>query len=97
MPTITQTKQQTDGFAVPPTDTTDLGLAMMILESADGHYKPIGVVCTIQDAEEVAVADKASRAKALERGAEPFCPERYVVWARGANGKLVLVHEIDAN
>ena len=30
----------------------------------------------------------------LERGGEPACPERYVVWAEGADGSYRQVKEI---
>jgi hypothetical protein len=67
------------------TDTTDLGLAMLIIESEEGHYEPISVVSSIREAREIANTARISRAENLERGGEPFCPDRYVMWARGAN------------
>jgi len=97
MPTTTTTNHPADGLAVPLTNTTDLGFAMLILESADGAYHPIGVVSSIREAQEIARADLASRVAALEGGGEPLCPERYVVWARGAKGAYLPAHEIDAD
>ena len=34
-----QKQTPTNGFAIPLTDTTDLGLAMLIAESEDGQYR----------------------------------------------------------
>jgi hypothetical protein len=97
MPTTTQTTHRPDENAVPSTSPKDLGLAILIVESADGAYQPLGTVSSIQEAQEIAKADRISRVEALELGAEPLCPERYVVWARGANGAYLPAHEIDAH
>ena len=96
MPTTTQTSHQAGGFAVPLTETTDLGIAMLIVESADGAYQPVDPVSSIREAREIASRDRLARFEDLERGTEPLCPERYVVWARGANGEYLPAHEIDA-
>jgi len=95
MPT-TITNHQADGFAVSLTDTTDLGLAILIVESADGHYAPISVVSSIREAREIASSDRMARVEDLDGGGEPLCPERYVVWARGAKGEYLPAQEIDA-
>jgi hypothetical protein len=96
MKTTNQNHLQPDGFAVPLSDTTDLGLAMLIVESEDGHYEPISAVSSIREAKEMAKADRMARSENLERGAEPLCPYRYCVWARGVNGRYRRAHEIDA-
>jgi hypothetical protein len=87
---------QADGFAVPLTETTNLGLAILIVESADGAYQPVATVSSIREARELANRDRMARVEDLERGAEPLCPERYVVWARGANGEYLRAQESDA-
>jgi len=97
MPTTTTTNHQASGFAVPLTETTDLGIAMLIVESADGAYQPVAPVSSIREAREIANRDRTSRIEDLDRGGEPLCPERYVVWARGATGEYLPAHEIDAN
>jgi hypothetical protein len=96
MPTTTTTNHQADGFAVPLTETTNLGLAMLIVESADGAYQPIATVSSIREAREIASRDRMSRVEDLDRGGEPLCPERYIVWARGAKGEYLPAQEIDA-
>ena len=96
MPTTMTTNHQADGFAVPLTETTNLGLAMLIVESADGAYQPIATVSSIREAREIASRDKRARVADLDRGEEPLCPERYVVWARGTNGAYIPAQEIDA-
>jgi hypothetical protein len=97
MPTTTQTNYQPGGFAVPLTETTNLGLAILIVESADGTYQPISPVSSIQEAREIASRDLMSRIADLENGCEPLCPVRYVVWARGNKGEYLPALEIDAN
>ena len=96
MPTTTTTNNHSDGFAVPLTETTNLGFALLIVESADGAYQPIATVSSIREARELASRDRMSRVEDLDRGGEPLCPERYVVWARGANGAYMPAGEIDA-
>ena len=96
MPTTMTTNHQADGFAVPLTETTNLGLAMLIVESADGAYQPIATVSSIREAREIANRDRMSRVEDLDRGGEPLCPERYVVWARGAKGEYLPAQEMDA-
>jgi hypothetical protein len=82
------------GFAVEITDSTNLGLAMLIAESEDGHYEPVAVVGTLSEAREIARDDRAQRMRALERGGEPLCPHAYKVWARGTDGEYQLAFEI---
>jgi hypothetical protein len=97
MPTTTTTNHHADGFAVPLTEATYLGTGfMLIVESADGAYQPVAAVSTIREAREIASRDRMARVEDLDRGGEPLCPERYVVWARGANGAYLTACEIDA-
>ena len=97
MPTTNQTNDRADTFAARLTDTTDLGLAMLVAESGEGHYQPITIVSSIREAQEMANADMEARVTALDGGAEPMCPHRYVVWARGADGTYTFARGIDAN
>jgi hypothetical protein len=43
MNNATKTNKTYNGFAVEITDTTYLGLAMLIAESEDGQYEPVAV------------------------------------------------------
>ena len=72
-------------FAIPITEETDLGIAVLIAESEDGGYEPVGPVSTVVEAREIAASDLRVRMKAQERGQETFCPDVYAVWARGAS------------
>ena len=96
MPTTMTTNHQADGFSVPLTEPTNLGIALLIVESADGAYQSVATVSSIREARELASRDRMSRFEDLDRGGEPLCPERYVVWARGAKGEYLPAHEIDA-
>jgi hypothetical protein len=55
---MAQTKEQitsdNNGFAFPLQPSTDLGLAMLIVESEDGQNEPVAVVGTISEARDVA-------------------------------------------
>lgn len=85
------------GFAVEITETTDLGLAMLIAEAEDGQYEPVAVVANVGEAREVAASDLAGRMRRLERGGDPgLCPHVYKVWARGIDGDYLLACEIAA-
>ena len=76
----------TPGFAIEIKDDTELGLAMLIADLGDGHYLPIGVVVSIDEAREIAAGDIRGRMRELETGGTPACPESYVVWAQGLEG-----------
>ncbi len=78
-------------------ETTDLGMAMLIVESDDGNYQPVRNVSTIREARELAGEDVRFRMRRLEQGADPLCPSRYRVWAQDASGEYATVAEIDAN
>src|ERR1017187_6302306 len=64
-----QKQTPTNGFAIPLTDSTDLGLAMLIAKSEDGQYEPVSVVASIGEAREIAESDLRGRMRRLERGA----------------------------
>jgi hypothetical protein len=92
-----QKQTPTNGFAIPLTDTTDLGLAMLIAESEDGQYEPVGVVASISEAREIAESDLKGRMRRLERGADPgLCPYTYKVWANGIDGDYRIAVELSA-
>jgi len=96
----TTTKKQppaTTGFAIPLTDSTNLGLAMLIAESEDGQYEPVGVVASIGEAREIATSDLKGRMRRLDRGNDPGpCPYSYRVWANGIDGDYRIAIEIPA-
>lgn len=76
------------------TETTDLGTGLLVAESEDGAYQPVGAVATIREAREIAASDKRGRVLRLNKGSEPMCPARYMVWARGDSGEFAIVAEI---
>ena len=97
----TTKKQQepapTKGFAIPLTDSTNLDLAMLIAESEDGQYEPVGVVASISEAREIAKSDRQGRMRRLERGGDPgMCPYAYKVWANGIDGDYRIAIELPA-
>ena len=75
------------------------GLAMLIAESEDGQYEPIGVVANIGEARECAQADLRSRMHRLERGDDDpgLCPYSYKIWARGIDGDYRIAIELLAD
>ncbi len=75
-------------------DDANLGIAMLIAEFGEGNYQPVAAVGSINEAREIAASDLRGRMKHLERGGEPACPERYVVWAQGPDGSYRQVKEI---
>jgi hypothetical protein len=82
------------GFDVEITESADLGLAMLIAEFADGHYRPVAVVTNIREAREVARSDFRDRERRLARGGEEMCPHVYTVWARAMDGEQRIACEI---
>ena len=76
------------------TETTDLGIATVIVELEDGQYEPVGVVSSIREAREVISSDKTSRKRRLALGESPLCPFVYRVWARRTDGEYRPVFEI---
>jgi len=67
-------------------DDANLGLAMLIAEFDGGNYHPGAAVLSINEAREIAASDMRARTRELERGGEPACPVRYVVWAQAPDG-----------
>lgn len=51
----------THGFAIPLQPDTQLGLAMLIAEDEEGHYQPVAVASTIDEAKELATSDLRGR------------------------------------
>jgi hypothetical protein len=91
------TQAPTTGFAIPLTETTNLGLAMLIAESEDGQYEPVGVVASISEAREIASSDLKGRMRRLERDqATGLCPYSYKVWANGIDGDYHIAIELSA-
>ena len=77
----------TPGVAIKINDDTELGLAMLIAEDEEGHYEPVGVVVSINEAREIAAGDMRGRMRRLERGeGAGLCPYEYKVWAQGIDG-----------
>jgi hypothetical protein len=89
-------KSATPSFAIQIKDDTELGLAILVAEFADGTYQPIGVVVSINEAKEIAEGNMRCRMRELERGGEPACPECYKVWAQGLGGEYATAKEISA-
>ena len=79
--------EATPGFAIEITKTTDLGIAMLIVEDEDGHYQPVGPVVNVNEAYEIAESNMRAKGNELERGGDPgICPYAYRVWAAGIDG-----------
>ncbi len=76
-------------------ETTDLGIGVLIAESDEGTYQPVGAVMTIREAREIAAADMRRRMYRLDQGSDPMCPARYLVWAQGDGGEYATVAEIE--
>ena len=94
MKTTTKRQNPLNGFAVKITDATNLGLAMLIVESEDGKYEPIAEAANVGEAREIAQDDLRSRMVKLEQGESPLCPHVYKVWARGIDGEYRIACEI---
>ena len=99
---MARTKHQTatdatPGFAIRINDDTELGLAMLIAEDEEGHYEPVGVVVSINEAREIAASDMRGRMRRLERGGDAgLCPYEYRIWAQGIDGDYRLASTINA-
>jgi hypothetical protein len=74
------------GFAIEIGPDTDLrGDGMLILELQAGGYEPIGGVCSVNEAQELA-ADR------MHRTGQGMMPrDRFVVWARGVDGRFLKI------
>ena len=85
----------TKGFAIELTESTQLGLAMLIAEDEEGQYEPVAVVASIGEAREIAESDLRGRMRRLERGEDPgLCPYEYKVWANGIDGYYRIAAEL---
>ena len=72
----------------------DLGVAMLIAETEDGHYEPVAVVSSVAEAREIAAGDFARRLKETSIGCEDVtCPARYAIWAQGLGGEYKLLRD----
>jgi hypothetical protein len=94
MTTTNKRKPQDDatpGFAIKLTASTDLGLAMLIVEDEEGHYEPVGVVTNIGEGREIAQSDWRRRICQPEH--DRLCPYVYKVWAAGLDGDLRVAAE----
>jgi hypothetical protein len=60
----------TPGFGTRLTDTTDLGIAMLIAVDNAAGYLPVATVSTIAEGREIAQDDLRRRMQQLERGGE---------------------------
>jgi len=87
MPRTTKQPKTHNGFAFPLRPDTELGLAMLIAEDEEGHYEPVAVAATINEAKELAESDMHARMRSMESGGDAgICPVRYKLWARGIDG-----------
>jgi hypothetical protein len=72
----------TPGFAVELKPTTDLGLAILMVIFENGRYEPVGVVASINEADEIA--------QHHHRHYRPSHPgyqiANYELWAQGLGG-----------
>jgi hypothetical protein len=91
---VSGAKQMANEKTVDIKDDANLGLAMLIAEFGEGNYQPVAAVRSINEAREIATSDMRARTKELERGGEPTCPERYIVWVQGSDGSYRQVKEI---
>ena len=73
----------------------NLGLAILIAENDLGHYEPVGVVGTIQEAREMAQHDMAHRLAELAQDRSPMAADIYRLWGMKSNGYELLT-SIDA-
>lgn len=63
---------------------------ILIAESEEGQYEPIGEAVTREEALELAASDMARRKRELEDGDIPMCPYLYNPWGRCADGGYVI-------
>ena len=75
---------------------TNLGQALLIAETEDGHYEPTSVIASINEAREMAADDMRARMRNLEKGGAPSCPEIYKVWSRDYEGRYAVICQLDA-
>ena len=75
-------------------DDANLAIAMLIAEFDAGSYQPVAAVVSMNEAREIAASDLRGRMKQLERGENPACPERYLLWAQASDGSYRQAKEI---
>ena len=79
-----QNQNATPGFAIELTESTPLGLHMLIEKDEEGQYELVAVVASISEAREIAASDLRCRMRRLELGDDPGrYPHLYKVWANG--------------
>lgn len=72
-----------------PSQWTDNQTGILAIEDGEGHWEPVEIVCSMGEAEEMILSDQRSRSPE----ADDLCPERYVLFLRGADGRFFLVGE----
>jgi len=60
----------TPGFAIQILPDTDLGSSMLIVEDEEGHYRPVTLAMTINEAKELAQDDLRNRMRSVENGTD---------------------------
>jgi hypothetical protein len=60
-PRLKPVTPHTPGFNMTIGGQTNLGIAMLILEDEKGHYEPINLASTIDEAHEMAIRDSQRR------------------------------------
>jgi hypothetical protein len=84
--------------SAPIDETIELEFGtMLVAESEDGGYEPVAMVITIREARELADEDLQIRMSELEKGGQPMCPARYVVWARRDQGTYRTITTFEAD
>lgn len=63
---------------------------ILIAESEEGQYEPIGEAVTCDEAQELAASDMARRKREQEDGNTPMCAYLYNLWGRCADGGYVI-------
>jgi len=91
---VSETSRVANRRTVEIRDDANLGMAMLIAEFGQRNYHPVAAVVSINEAREIAASDLRGRMKQLERGEDPACPERYLLWAQASDGSYRQVKEI---
>lgn len=73
----------------------DLGIAILIAESATGEYEPLGPVVSINEGHEIMACDLRNRIKDLEAGKETMKPAWYRIWCTDHDGTYAIIYEMD--
>lgn len=69
---------------------------LIIAESEEGGYEPVGEAVNSQEACEIAASDMRRRKKELEAGQAPMCPFQYNLWGRNRDGSFKPLAQIQA-